>query len=327
MKPTIKKIAEVAGVTHATVSMVLNKKPGPSSKMREKITKIAKELGYVPNINARNLAKKESNNIGLFLLNYPRRKEDRIFYYYMEFFQDIMIEARKRGYTLLFFTDEDGTREKLSYFELCVEQNLKSAIFLGMDRSDENYNELKRLKDTQVILFDIEENEDFNTVISDSSTGIKEMFLELEKMSVKKLAVVKGLEKAKITTQKKINEIDRLAKKHNIVTTYYQGDFFKESGYRVGKVLNYKNYDAIFAMNDAMAVGVIEGLSEREVNIPDDISVIGFDNLLTTELLKPKLTTIAHDNKKIIEEIFNIVRKKSRSSEVLVPTNFIKKGA
>jgi len=86
MRPTIKKIAELAGVTHATVSMVLNNKPGPSEAMKEKILKIVEEVGYVPDMNARNLAKGKNNTIGIFLLNFPERKEDRIFYYYMEFF-------------------------------------------------------------------------------------------------------------------------------------------------------------------------------------------------------------------------------------------------
>ena len=74
MRPTIKKIAELAGVTHATVSMVLNNKPGPSEAMKEKILKIVDEVGYVPDINARNLARGKNNTIGIFLLKFPQKK-------------------------------------------------------------------------------------------------------------------------------------------------------------------------------------------------------------------------------------------------------------
>lgn len=325
MRPTIKKIAEIAGVTHATVSMVLNDKPGPSEAMKEKIKKIANDLGYVPDINARNLARGVNNTLGIFLLNFPENKEERVFYYYMEFLQDTMIEARKRGYTLLFFTDEDKTRHKVSYADFCREHNLKTAIFLGMNKNDRNMEALKNLKTTQVILFDIEETKNCNTIISDSYQGIEEMFQYLKNKNKKNLAIISGTKDAEIATQKKIKEIDYFAQNFGITVSYFQGDFYKKSGYKVGKKLDYKNFDALFAMNDAMAVGVIDALLERNVNIPEDIEIIGFDNLAVTGLIKPKLPSIAHDNLKIIEAIFKIIGNENEIQQIMVPTKFIKK--
>lgn len=325
MRPTIKKIAELAGVTHATVSMVLNNKPGPSEAMKEKILKIVEEVGYVPDMNARNLAKGKNNTIGIFLLNFPERKEDRIFYYYMEFLQDTMIEARKRGYTLLFYTDEDKTRNKISYAEFCREQNLRTAIFLGMDKEDENLETLKKLKTTQIILFDIEETKDFNTIISDSSTGIEEMFGYLEESSFKRLAVITGTENAEITTQKKIKEINALSKEKNIEVTYFIGDYRYKSGFDLAKDIDTTKYDCIFAMNDAMAIGVIDAFREKGISVPEDIRVIGFDNLAVTEVIKPSIPSIAHDNLKIIDSIFKIIKNEKGTSQILIPTKFVRK--
>ena len=325
MRPTIKKIAEIAGVTHATVSMVLNNKPGPSEAMKKKIKKIADELGYVPDINARNLARGVNDTLGIFLLNFPEDKEERIFYYYMEFLQDAMIEARKRGYTLLFFTDEDKTRHEVSYADFCREHNLKTAIFLGMNKNDRNMEALKNLKTTQVILFDIEETKNCNTIISDSQHGIKEMFQYLKSKNRKNLAIISGTKDAEIATQKKIKEINNFSEIFEIPVTYFQGDFYKKSGYKVGKKLDYKKYDALFAMNDAMAVGAIDALLERRVNIPEDIEIIGFDNLAVTSLIKPKLPSIAHDNIKIIDAIFQIIGKEHEIQQIMIPTKFIKK--
>lgn len=325
MRPTIKKIAELAGVTHATVSMVLNNKQGPSEAMKEKILKIVEEVGYVPDMNARNLAKGKNNTIGIFLLNFPERKEDRIFYYYMEFLQDTMIEARKRGYTLLFYTDEDKTRNKISYAEFCREQNLRTAIFLGMDKEDENLETLKKLKTTQIILFDIEETKDFNTIISDSSTGIEEMFGYLEESSFKKLAVITGTENAEITTQKKIKEINALSKEKNIEVTYFIGDYRYKSGFDLAKDIDTTKYDCIFAMNDAMAIGVIDAFREKGISVPEDIRVIGFDNLAVTEVIKPSIPSIAHDNLKIIDSIFKIIKNEKGTSQILIPTKFVRK--
>lgn len=325
MRPTIKKIAELAGVTHATVSMVLNNKPGPSEAMKEKILKIVDEVGYVPDVNARNLAKGKNNTIGIFLLNFPEKKEDRVFYYYMEFLQDAMIEARNRGYTLLFYTDQDNTRSKISYAEFCKEQNLRTAIFLGMHKEDENLEALEKLKTTQVILFDIEETKSFNTIISDSETGIMQMFQYLKENKFKSMAVITGVENAEITTQKKIKEIDYFAEKANIDVKYFIGDFYYKSGYDVGKQLDIKNYDCIFAMNDAMAIGVVDALREKKVSIPEEILVIGFDNLAVTGVIKPTIPSIAHDNIKIIDAIFKIINNEKGTEQILVPTQFIKK--
>lgn len=325
MRPTIKKIAELAGVTHATVSMVLNNKPGPSEAMKEKIQKIAEEIGYVPDVNARNLARGNSNTLGIFLLNFPEKKEDRIFYYYMEFLQDVMIEARNRGYTLIFYTDQDRTRSKISYAELCKEQNLKTAIFLGMHKSDENLEALKKLKTTQVILFDIEETKNCNTIISDSSTGISQMFQYLEESKVKKMAVVTGTENAEVATQKKLKEINKFSIEKNIKVDCFVGDFYRKSGYEIGKIINIEDYDCIFAMNDAMAIGVVEALKERKLSVPKDILVIGFDNLAVTEVIRPDLPSIAHDNVKIIDAIFKIIKSEKEMQQISVPTKFIKK--
>lgn len=325
MRPTIKKIAEIAGVTHATVSMVLNNRQGPSEVMKEKILKIAEEIGYVPDVNARNLAKGNSNTIGIFLLNFPKQKEDRVFYYYMEFLQDAMIEVRKRGYTLLFYTDEDKTRHKISYAEFCREQNLKTAIFLGMHKEDENIDSLKKLKSTQIILFDIEETKEFNTIISDSSPGIKEMFEYLNENKLTNLAVITGNKSAEITTQKKIKEIDLYSKEFQIGVTYYQGDFYYKSGYKIGKKINAEKFDCIFAMNDAMAIGATDALREREIFVPNNMKVIGFDNLAITGVIKPSIPSIAHDNIKIIDAIFKIIKSNEETKQFLIPTKFIKK--
>ncbi|MGL5578502.1 MAG: LacI family DNA-binding transcriptional regulator, partial [Fusobacteriaceae bacterium] len=202
---TIKKIAEIAGVSHATVSMVINNRKGPSQVLREKIKKIIEETGYVPNIGARNLVMKKGSNVGIFLLNFPEKKEDRLFYYYIELLEDIMLKMREKGYTLLFYTDRDRTRREISYADYCREQNLMSAIFLGMDYDDPNLEELKKLQSTQVIMFDLETGGEYNTIISDSSSGISEMMECLERNGKKRLAVVTGSMDSIISTQKKMD--------------------------------------------------------------------------------------------------------------------------
>ncbi|MGL6130549.1 MAG: LacI family DNA-binding transcriptional regulator [Fusobacteriaceae bacterium] len=322
---TIKKIAEIAGVSHATVSMVINNKKGPSQAVREKIGKIIEETGYVPNIGARNLVMKKGSNVGIFLLNFPEKKEDRLFYYYMELLEEIMLKMREKGYTLLFYTDRDRTRREISYANYCREQNLMSAIFLGMDCDDPNLEELKKLKSTQVIMFDLDTKGEYNTIISDSSSGIEEMMCFLEERDQKRLAVVTGSNGSIVSTIKKIDILEELGRRKGFYIEFFQGDFYKSSGYKVGKIIDPNRFDNVFAMNDAMAVGVIEAFRERGIRVSEDIGVVGYDNMLFTDYMTPKLSSISHDGELITETLFQMIEGKERDIVKKIKTKFIKK--
>lgn len=322
---TIKEIAKMAGVSHATVSMVVNNRRGPSQLVREKIQKIITETGYVPNIGARNLVMKKGSNIGIFLLNFPEKKEDRLFYYYTELLEDIMLKMREKGYTLLFYTDRDRTRREVSYSDYCREQNLMSAIFLGMNYDDPNLEDLKKLQTTQVIMFDLETKGEYNTIISDSSSGIYEMMERLEKQQKKRLAVITGTMDSIVSTVKKMDIIKKVGMEKEFQVEFFQGDFYKKSGYEVGKIIDPKKFDVVFAMNDAMAVGVVEALKEREIKIPQDIGIIGYDNMLFTDYITPKLASISHDGEGITETLFQIIENEEKGVVRKIKTKFVLK--
>ncbi|MGL5050973.1 MAG: LacI family DNA-binding transcriptional regulator [Fusobacteriaceae bacterium] len=319
---TIREIAKIAGTSHATVSMAINNKKGPSEEVRKKILKIVKETGYVPNVGARNLVMKKNDTVGIFLLNFPEKREDRMFYYYGELLQEIMIEMKEKGYNLMFYTDKDKTKEFVSYSNICREQNLRTAIFLGMNSEDPNIESLKELKKTQIILFDIEaQSENYNCIISDSKTGIEEMLKEFKDSGKKTLAVIKGKINTRIATEDKIKNLEKISKKLGLEIDYFPGDFYKKSGYEVGKIISPDEYDSVFAMNDAMAIGVHEAFKERGIST----NVIGFDNLAITEYIAPNISSIAHNNIEIIKNIFQIMEKNESNKKVFVPTEFKKR--
>lgn len=97
-----------------------------------------------------------------------------------------------------------------------------------------------------------------------------------------------------------------------------------KSGYKIAKKIDTQKFDVIFAMNDAMAVGAMNALIERGIKVPEDIEIIGFDNLAVTSLIKPKLPSIAHDNLKIVEAFFKIIGNEDQIHKIMIPTKFIK---
>lgn len=322
---TIKEIAKLAGVSHATVSMVINGKKGPGEEVRERVKRIVDETGYVPNMGARNLVMKKGSNVGIFLLNFPEKREDRLFYYYTELMGELVLKMREHGYTILFYTDKDGTRGHISYADYCREQNLMCAIFLGMNYDDPNLKELKNLTSTQIIMFDLVTGGEYNTIISNSDSGIMDMISHLESQGKNRLAVVTGTGDSLISTVKKAEYLKKLGREKNFLVEFLEGNFYKKSGYEIGKKLNVTKYDAVFAMNDAMGIGVVEALKERRIRIPEDISVIGYDNMLFTDYTTPKLSSIAHDNREICEKLFEIIKSGAKNREVHVETKFISK--
>lgn len=151
------------------------------------------------------------------------------------------------------------------------------------------------------------------------------MLTDFKKSGNKKLAVVKGRSGTKITTEGKIKHLDKFSKELGLELDYYPGDFYKKSGYKVGKIISPENYDSIFAMNDAMAIGVHEAFKERGIKKERKIPLIGFDNLAITGYIAPNLSSIAHDNAEIIKHIFQIMENNESNKKVFVPTKYIKR--
>lgn len=311
---TLKDIAKKANVSITTVSKVLNNRESNikiSDSTKKKIKKIAKELNYHPNLNARALVLNETKTIGLLL----NKTLD-------PFFTDLVIgveeQAKEEGYRILLSTTNSEPVEKT--VETLFNQKVVDGVLIGASGNigDENkfLDYINNYKLPVVLVTNSLGN--LPSVQVDSYLGAYLATEHLIKSGRIKIAFIARSENKMTLDFKK-----RLAGFKDCINTYnlaikeeyiQYGELSYKSGYlKTQKLLELNDSpDAIFASEDRLALGALRAASERNVKVPKDLAIIGFDNITQTEYSIPKLSTIAQPKeeigKKATEILLHIIK-------------------
>jgi LacI family transcriptional regulator len=290
MTTTIKQIAKKANVSIATVSRALNNDSKVTDETREKIMRISNELNYKPNLIARSFAKKTSNIIGLIL---PGISD--------EFFTDIIRGVDEITYKNGFYTmvaSSHGYRTLSDSMLAFSNAGLIGGVILLLPtQTDEIRSSLNQAKVPVVLISGGKENYGFDTVAIDNYQGaFNATEYLIKKKGFKKIAHISGPLNNDDAYLRKKGFVDACKKNGiNINKSYIiDGDFTIDSGYH-GFIQLYGLPDkpqAIFAANDMMAIGCYDAANYFNVKIPDDISLIGFDDIFISQYLNPGLTTV-----------------------------------
>lgn len=293
---TIKEIAKLSGVSPMTVSNVINKKHHKvSEKTIQKVEQIIEELNYVPNLSARTLVSKSSNIIVLIIPQTLEDDPDKDYAmhnpFYGEFINSIEFNLRKRGYYMMLrFVSEDEV-----YHPSLKLWNADGVIVLGTDQRQFDLN-LGNL-DIPLVLVDsyVKHAQDYCTVSSDDRNGGKLAAEYLMARGCKHFGVVcTELAVAGVSKERYEGFVEALKANGQAIAPKYVFEGFPnyEYGLEVAEKIASTDIDGVFAFSDMMAFGIIEGLKNRGIQVPEDISVIGFDGLFISEISSPKLTTV-----------------------------------
>lgn len=289
MAVTIKDIAALAGVSKTTVSKVINNKDDSISKAtKDKILQIMKEQNYVPNKLAQSLVTKRTKTIGLLIPDIRN-----------PFFTDISRGAedfaRKEGYNIIFCsTDEDYEREVECVSMLC-EKMIDGIIFAPSSNTSHEENRYNDLEIPMVLVDKkIELSNAKGVVKVDNKNGTYEATKHLIKQGHKDILYLSGPLKNDISKERLQGYIRALEKNNLTVKeeNIVEGKYRYEWAYDFIKHLEEIKCTAICCANDLMAIGAIQALRERNFKIPDDISIVGFDDIQTSKLIDPSLTTV-----------------------------------
>ncbi|MBC2456547.1 LacI family transcriptional regulator [Clostridium beijerinckii] len=298
---TIYEIAKIAGVSPTTVSKVINNYPDVSDKTRVKIQRILKEENFLPNAQAQFLSTKKTWTLGIVYfenlgvgLNHP------FFSGVIEAFKN---QADKQGYSLLFGSKNDRLKNDtfLEYFKYrCVD----GIAIICTDPYDKETLELIESNFPIVVIDMI--NKDTSTVTSDNLEGCYLAIKHLYDLGHRRIAHITGANKLdnwpSIIRRK---GYEKAMKKFNLeILDGYIADgvnFDVSGGYSAMKgLLKLKEIPtAVFASADKIAIGAIDALKEEGLSVPDDISIIGYDDIELARYITPKLTTIRQDRKEI----------------------------
>jgi LacI family transcriptional regulator len=292
MRVTIKDIAKKAGVSITTVSRVVNDKLGGiSQETRERVLKIVEEMNYQPNALARSLVTKQTLTLGLILPNISNP-------FFPEMVRGVEDIANQNGYSVIICNTDDVEDKEKNYIHLLKEKYVDGIIFSSNSRySGEHYDILHKANIPFVLIDRGEEGGEgpYHGVFIDNEKGGYLATQHLIDLGHKKIACMTGpieLGTAKrrlLGYQKALYEAKLPIKSNWII----QGNFRMKTAYLAAKTLLIdEEITAIFACNDLMACGIYQAAYELGRRIPDDLSVIGFDDIQLVEALTPKLTTI-----------------------------------
>jgi LacI family transcriptional regulator len=291
-----KEVAELAGVSEATVSRVLNNVGPLKEETKQRVLKAAQKLGYTPSSLARSFARRRSGNLGVVMPCLPKA---RLFsaYYFSEILSGIGSKAREEGYDLLvLFRDSDGT---MDYSELFRMRKVDACIVLGAKEEPGELESLRRLKQEGHAFCLINqhfEGEDFPEVDADHVQGSRLAVQHLLQQGFMRIAFLNGppvysnsrdrlegyacaLQEAGLSVQPALQ---------------FEGNFSRSSGVsaaaEIAAVLD--EIDAVFAANDRMAIGLQQGLRELGITADRMPAIIGYDDSDAAELTTPALSSV-----------------------------------
>jgi LacI family transcriptional regulator len=324
MAATIKEIAAEAKVSIATVSRALNNDPRVTKERRTQISRIAKRLEYRPNLLARNFARKKSNLVGLIL---PEISD--------EYFTEIIKGVDEIVFSQNLFTLVASSHKYKSLEDeviTLIKNGLISGLILLVSKHDEKLFSILSKSHLPVVL--INSNEKFNkfdrVAIDDYQGSYSMTTCLINKKHYEFLAHITGPIDNDDAGLRRNGFIDA-CKKYGAKYVIEKGDFSYEGGFNAcKKFMDLKSRpQVIFAANDMMAIGCYDYIKQNKLKIPDDIGVVGFDDIFVSRYLNPPLTTVQVNIEEVGKRAAELLLKKMQttnnipSSVINIPTELI----
>ena len=279
-------VADHCGVSHQTVSRVVNGTGSVSAKTREKVLAAIEELGYQPNLAAKALATGRTNTIGV--LSY-----DSTLYGPTAMLHSIQVAARDAGYQVVLNSVDDLSNSEISVGIATLSRANVDGIIVIAPRSSAADSKVAVETRVPIVFTETQDGEPFHMVDVDQVGIAKAATEHLIELGHKKIAHIAGNQDWLAANRRKSGYLTTMAK-HSIKTVgIAQGDWTPKSGYEAAKeLLAAEKFTAIFVANDAMAIGALRALSEAGVRVPADVSLVSVDDSAESEYVQPALTSV-----------------------------------
>lgn len=292
-RATLKDVAQLAGVSTAAVSYALSGKRPISEETKRRIQAAVEQLDYVPDLNARGLSMRDSKLIGVVI---PQTEPgDRLMFqnsFYSEVLGSIEYYARQNGYHILI----SATDANESYLTLAMKRNLDGIIVIGM-YPDEFYQEMKKTKIPIVLIDSYCNDHYYHNIRIDDAYGSYLAARYLLENGHREIAFFVGQLKESGVMKKRLLGYQQALQEFEVPYReeyVFEGQVDYESGITLANRLLQSQLPVtgIVAAADILAIGVMKGLYENGKKIPEDYSIVGFDDAEVSRYLTPGLTTV-----------------------------------
>jgi LacI family transcriptional regulator len=287
--PTINDVAKRAGVSPVTVSRVINNVSNVSPTTREKVERAIQELNYVPSIAARSLRLKRTRTLALILPDITNT-------FWTTVARGVEDAAQRRDYSVfLCNTDEDEVKQR-RYLDFVVGQRVDGVIIAPHDTDAQHLAQLRDRNLPTVVIDRHVEGWEVDSVLGDSLSGAMALVQHLISLGHKRIAMLSGPASASTAEDRVAGYCIALAEAGILI----EPGLIKRGEYRMtsGEEMTHQLFDegpnptAIFAANNAIAMGVIDALEQRGLRIPQDIALVSFDDFPNVSHLFPFLTVV-----------------------------------
>jgi len=286
---TLKMVAERAEVSVNTASRAINNKPDINEETKKRVLRIAKELGYIRNAAAVALRTKKTRTIGVVIADNSNP-------FYAEVLNGIEVAAREKNYHIILANTQRDYKKEEEAINLLLAKRVDGLLITPVQDRDDDITNLIDANIPFVVV-----GRDFENIEVDAvyNNEVKGGFLATEyliKKGHKRIALIDGFlykspAKSRLEGYKKALNKHRISVDESLISV---GDINIEDGYERTKQMLERNLDftAIFAYNDMMAFGSMQAIKEKGLRIPEDIGLVGYDDIPFSSLISPSLTTI-----------------------------------
>ncbi|CAN3700636.1 Lactose operon repressor [Microbacterium sp. MM2322] len=319
-RPSIYDVARRAGVSHMTVSRVLNAHPNIRETTRTRVLQAIDEMNYTPSSIARALATRRARRIGV-LIDGPVQNGPN------STLRALEIAAREVGYAVSAFSigDDDASQMDSGVVEL-VTQGVDALCVIAPRESS---LDLLRQQATGLptIVIKAEADESWHTVGVDQRAGARLAVDHLVGLGHRTIAHLAGPLDWLDARERVQGWRKSLAEAGLPEGPYVIGDWTSDFGFEFGRSFDLGETTAVFAANDQIALGVVHGLHSRGLRVPDDVSVVGFDDLSDARHFLPPLTTVRQDfaalGKLALQQIIAAIEGDIEPSHDMIQPNLI----
>ncbi len=312
---SIREIAREAGVSVSTASKALNNRGDVSEETKVKVREVAQRLGYTPNPIARRLSARKKNLIGLLILHTEVLEIGGSIF--IKILGEISREAAAKGYDILLMTPAAGE----SYMEMARRSRVDGLIILGLTLGDENLDDLKKAELPMAILDQKVEGK--CCITTDNRKGIEEVMKLLKERGYKDISFAGWCDTSQVSQERYDAYLGSITPRSGRV---YRGGFSYEDGIAMGRkivedIRSGRGVDAVVCSADMAALGIIKKLQEAGIDVPGEVSVSGFDNLMAGRVATPPLTTVFQDtveiSKALLQGVTDLIEGKDAGDRVI----------
>jgi LacI family transcriptional regulator len=330
-KVTIRDVAAAAGVSYQTVSRVINNRPDVAEETRQRVWQVVDQLGYQPSAIARGLVSKRTYTLGLITQDFSD-------YFFSQVIVGAEAEARRQGYFFMLCSTERNPADEPEYLRLLTEREVDGILF-ARPSTEGDPRHIVSLINRGVPLVTTAYHvpgEDLTVVDVDNEDGGYKATLCLIDGGHRRIGLLTGPPGWKSVTDR--GHGYRLALGRAAIDLderrIAHGDWSYDSGYRAMRRLlaQAPELTAVFVQNDRMAIGALQALREAGRSAPDDMAVVGYDDIPPAAYSSPPLTTIRQPMQEVgqiaTRELINLIEHPdARRQEILLKTELVRRGS